>query len=100
MLQTHIRKFAEDEVGGGTVMVLLWVAVLVGVTGVAVDVTDGFRNRTMLQATADATALAAAINLPDRSEALATATTYPIGNMGYEINGTRSEEHTSELQSH
>jgi len=88
MLQAHIRKFAADETGAGTVMGLLWFAVLVGITGLAVDITDGFRNRTMLQATADATALAAAIDLPDQTSVLATAATYAIGNMGYDINGT------------
>ena len=41
-----------------------------------VDVTDGFRNRTMLQATADATSLAAAIDLPNDAAAVATAVAY------------------------
>ncbi len=88
MLQPRFRKFAADEAGGGTVMGLLWFAVLVGITGLAVDITDAYRNRTMLQATADATALAAALDLPDQSKVAATAATYAIGNMGFDVNGT------------
>jgi hypothetical protein len=87
MLRVKVHNFLIDEAGGGTVMGLLWFALLVGICGLAVDVTDGFRNRTMLQATADATALAAAIDLPDESAVRATANTYSIDNMGVEING-------------
>ena len=57
-----VSGFCRDEHGGGTIMGLLWFMLLVGITGLAVDVTDGFRNRTMLQATADASALAAVID--------------------------------------
>jgi hypothetical protein len=41
----------------------------------------------MLQATADATALAAAIDLPDPAAVVATANTYSVDNMGTDING-------------
>ena len=82
MLRVRIHQFADNEAGAGTVMGLLWFALLVGITGMAVDITDGFRNRTMLQATADAAALAGAIDLPDESAAVATAVTYAVDNMG------------------
>ena len=89
MLCGMCRKFLTDETGGGTIMGLLWFMLLVGITGMAVDVTDGFRNRTMLQATADAAALAAVIDLPDDSAAVvATAVSYAADNMGTEINGS------------
>ena len=55
------RKFLNDELGGGTVMGLLWFILLVGITGLAVDTFNGFRTRTMLQATTDADAAAAAL---------------------------------------
>jgi Flp pilus assembly protein TadG len=87
MLRLKINDFAMDEAGGGTIMGLLWFVLLVGICGLAVDVTDGFRNRTMLQATADATALAAAIDLPDPAAVVATANTYSVDNMGTDING-------------
>jgi hypothetical protein len=68
-------------------MGLFWFMLLVGITGLAVDTTDGFRNRTMLQATADASALAAAIDLPDAGAAVLTAQTYAETNLGVDTNG-------------
>ena len=88
MLRVRINQFANNEAGAGTIMGLLWFALLVGITGMAVDVTDGFRNRTMLQATADSAALAGAIDLPDNAAAVATAVTYAVDNMGTELNGS------------
>ncbi len=88
MLSGMCRKFLNDEQGAGTIMGLLWFILLVGITGMAVDVTDGLRNRTMLQATADASALAAVIDLPDDSAAVATAVSYAVDNMGTAINGS------------
>ena len=66
MLGGDCRKFLIDAFGGGTVMGLLWLILLVGITGVAVDLINGSRNHTMLQATADAdaAALGGAIDLP------------------------------------
>ncbi len=66
MLGGDCRKFLNDELGGGTVMGLLWLILLVGITGVAVDLINGSRNHTMLEATAyaDAAALGGAIDLP------------------------------------
>ncbi len=64
MLGGDCRKFLNDELGGGTIMGLLWFILLVGITGLAVDTINGFRNRTMLQAAADAAALGGAIDLP------------------------------------
>jgi Flp pilus assembly protein TadG len=61
MLHASMASFFSDQRGGGTIMGLLWFVLMVGITGLAVDSTNGFRARTMLQATADATALAAAI---------------------------------------
>ena len=66
MLGGDCRIFLNDELGGGTVMGLLWLILLVGITGVAVDLINGSRNHTMVQATADAdaAALGGAIDLP------------------------------------
>jgi Flp pilus assembly protein TadG len=87
MLRGYARSFLTDEAGGGTIMGLVWFMLLVGITGLAVDTTDGFRNRTMLQATADASALAAAIDLPDAGAAVLTAQTYAETNLGVDTNG-------------
>jgi hypothetical protein len=88
MLRAKLIEFSSNEAGGGTIMGLLWFALLTGITGLAVDVTDGFRNRTMLQATADAAALAGAIDLPDEAAVVASAVAYSIDNMGTDINGS------------
>jgi len=77
----------RDERGGGTIWGLMWFVLMVGICGLAVDSTDGFRSRTMLQATADSSALAAAIDLPDPGAAVATAVTYSGSNMTSSING-------------
>ncbi len=83
-----MSRFLADQRGAGTIMGLLWFMLLVGITGMAVDGTNGFRSRTMLQATADAAALAAAIELPDQAAAVATAVAYAAENMGADINGS------------
>jgi len=87
MATERVQQFWRDEQGAGTVFGLLWFALLVGICGLAVDITNGFRSRTMLQATADAAALAAAIDLPDADEAVNTAIVYSTDNMGTEVNG-------------
>ena len=73
MYNVRFRCFWSDDRGAGTLWGMLWFMLIVGITGMAVDVTNGFRNRTMLQATADATSLAAVIDLPDDIAAVATA---------------------------
>jgi len=81
MWSVRVCGFARDEAGGGTIWGLFWFILMVGICGLAVDSTDGFRNRTMLQATADSAALAAAISLPSADAARATAVTYASTNM-------------------
>jgi Flp pilus assembly protein TadG len=88
MIYAPISVFTADQRGGGTILGLLWFVLLVGICGLAVDSTNGFRARTMLQATADATSLAAAIDLPNPGAALSTAVDFAAGNMGAETNGT------------
>ncbi len=75
------RKFLNDELGGGTVMGLLWLILLVGITGVAVDIVNGSRTRVMLQATADAdaAALGDAIDLPAPAAVVASAVANSAG---------------------
>jgi len=87
MLSEKCRRLLSDDHGGGTIMGLFWFMLLVGITGLAVDTTDGLRNKTMLQATADASALAGAIKLPVASAAVATAISYSDSNMPVEEYG-------------
>jgi len=71
----------NDELGGGTIMGLLCFILLVGITGMAVDATNGFRNRTMLQATAAAAALGAVIDVTNEAAVVANAVAYSASNM-------------------
>ncbi len=98
MLGGDCRKFLNDELGGGTVMGLLWLILLVGITGVAVDIINGFRTRTMLQATADAdaAALGDAIDLPAAAAAVTSAVAYSTGNMPAGLYGSVLEAGVSE----
>ncbi len=88
MLAGDYRKFLNDELGGGTVMGLLWFILLVGITGVAVDSIKNSRIRTMLQTTADAdaAALASVIDLP--SAAVISVAAYSAGNMPAALYGS------------
>ncbi len=81
MMYAPLSRFLADQRGGGTIMGLLWFMLLVGITGMAVDTTNGFRNRTMLQATADAAALGGAIDLMNQGAVTASAVAYSDGNM-------------------
>jgi hypothetical protein len=76
-----VIRFWCDQRGGGTIFGLLWFIVLVGICGLAVDITDGFRSRTMLQSTADSSALAGAIDLPVTNDVVLTAVDYAEDNM-------------------
>ena len=81
------QSFLTDDQGGGTIMGLFWFILFVGICGLAVDTTDGFRNRTMLQATADASALAGVIDLPNEAAAVTSAVNYSVENMEAESYG-------------
>ena len=65
MLTRDVLNIVRDERGGGTVMGLFWFMVIMAFCGMAIDTTNALRNKTGMQATADAAALAASIDLPD-----------------------------------
>ncbi len=69
-------------------MGLLWFILLVGITGLSVDIINGFRTRTMLQATTDAAALDGAIDLPAAAVAVTSAVAYSAGNMPAALYGS------------
>jgi Flp pilus assembly protein TadG len=85
MFKKCVFDFVREEHGGGTIMGLLWFMLLVGITGLAVDSTNGLRNRTMLQAAADAAVLAAVIDLPNKTEAIASAVGSSVINLPDEL---------------
>lgn len=86
-LRMKASRFASDEAGGGTIMGVFWFALLVGITGLAVDITDGYRTQTMLQSTADTSALAGAIALPGSGAVVSAAVANSVDNMNIETNG-------------
>ena len=76
------REFLRDEEGASTILGIFWFILFVGLGGLAVDVTDAYRVQTMMQATADSSAHAAVIDLPDdQGAAIITALTYADSNM-------------------
>ncbi len=81
------NRFLRDESGGYTIWSLICFSLYVAMGGLAVDVTDAYRNQTMLQSTADASSLAAVMSLPNQTDALAQALTYATDNMNPAING-------------
>jgi hypothetical protein len=87
MLRKNMQGFLRDESGGYTVWSLIWFSLYVAMGGLAVDITDAYRNQTLLQATADSSALAGALSLPDAVDAKDQAVAYSTDNMLYSVNG-------------
>ena len=46
MLSTRFHKFLRDESGGYTIWSLIWFSLYVAMGGLAVDMTDAYRNQT------------------------------------------------------
>jgi hypothetical protein len=89
MLSQKIESFLQDEDGGYAIWGLMWFILFVGIGGLAVDITDAYRNQSMLQATADAAALAGiASSLGDENEVDTQATNYAAMNMSTGVHGT------------
>ncbi|HUS54643.1 MAG TPA: pilus assembly protein TadG-related protein [Thermohalobaculum sp.] len=87
MSMVSFRKFLRDESGSYTMWSLLWFSIYIGIGGLAVDMTDAYRNETLLQATADASALAGAMSLPNQADAVTQALSYSTDNMNPAVNG-------------
>ena len=88
MSVSYLDRFLRDEDGGYTVWGLTWFILYVGIGGLAVDMTDAFRNQSMLQATADSAALAGIMSpLGDENEVDTWALTYAESNMRPIVHG-------------
>ena len=87
MSSTSLGQFLRDERGSFTLWSLVWFLLYAAIGGLAVDVTDAFRNQSMLQSTADAAALAGAMSLPDQTDVVSQATAYARINMNPDTNG-------------
>lgn len=64
-LRSAAQRFTWEEDGSATIWCLLWLLLFVGMAGLAIDSTNGFRNKTMLQSTADVAALAGVMDVPN-----------------------------------
>ncbi len=87
MLTARALGFLKDEQGVGSLWGMFWFLIVLGFAGATVDTTAAFRTETMLQATADAAALAAVIDLPREDEAVLSAVEYAQKNMPPETYG-------------
>jgi Flp pilus assembly protein TadG len=82
------ERFARDERGSILPLVGLCLMVVLGFGAIAIDLGQQATLRSELQATADATALAAASQLPDLTKARNKALDYAEKNMPEATNGT------------
>jgi len=87
VLSKLFSQFLRDEGGGYTIWSLTWFMLYVALGGIAVDMSDAYRNQTMLQGTADAAALAGVMSLPDATDAVTQAVSYSTDNMDTGVNG-------------
>ncbi len=71
----------RHEGGGATIWMIFWMIAFVIFGGVSVDSANGWRVRAVLQSTADAAVLAAAIQLPDQATSRSAALAIAESNM-------------------
>jgi len=88
MVTRSFMNFLRDESGAYTLWSLVWFMLYVAIGGLAVDITDAYRNRTLLQSTADSAAVAAimAVGNPG-DDPLTQANYYATANMPPEFHG-------------
>lgn len=87
-IRNNMRAFLHAEDGASTVLAIFWFMLFCALGGLAVDITNGFRVQGMMQATADAAAHAAVMDLPDETTAEDRALAYTEINMPADIHGT------------
>lgn len=82
------RRAAANREGSATIWAIYWTIALVMVGGIAVDASNAFGYKSRLQKTADASAVAAAMKLPDTDAALLAAKALAEINMPASKHGT------------
>lgn len=75
-IRRSLNRFWRQQCGGVTVFNVVLLSVIFGMAGIAIDSSNAYRTRAMLQATADAAATSAAFDLPNEDAARATAVAY------------------------
>ncbi|MDH3666986.1 MAG: pilus assembly protein TadG-related protein [Paracoccaceae bacterium] len=86
-MKSAIVNFLNDEDGGYTIWGLTWFMIYLAIGGLAVDVTDAYRNQILLQSTADSASLAGVMSLPDENAAVTEAVAYAQDNLNQANNG-------------
>ena len=86
-LARQARAFAHDQRGAASVWAIFWTTMLLIMSGFVLDVANAYRIRALLQATADASALAAARELPNPGQARKAARDLAALNMPEEEHG-------------
>lgn len=80
-------SLVRSDSGAASVWSIMWMTMMMIVSGFALDVSNAYRIRALLQATADASALAAVRELPDGTAARNAAISLAHVNMPEESNG-------------
>lgn len=83
----ELHRYLNDEQGGASVLNLVLFYGILGLCGIAIDGGNAYMTKTMMQATADAAAAAAAQELPDENAAKITGVTYVDRNMNPNTHG-------------
>lgn len=83
----RLVRQCRDDRGSVTVQNMVWLATLLAASGFAIDTANAFRTKAMLQAAADAAALAAVLDLPDAAEARRTARAFTEVNLPPSLHG-------------
>ncbi|MDF2235198.1 TadG family pilus assembly protein [Albimonas sp. CAU 1670] len=86
-LASCARRLVKDEDGSASVWSIFWMTMMMIVSGFTLDVSNAYRIRALLQATADASALAAVRELPDADAARTAAISLSQVNMPLADNG-------------
>ena len=82
------RRLISADDASASVWSIFWMTMMMLVSGLTLDVANAYRVRALLQATADASALAAVRELPDADAARTAAIDLAQVNMPVEGNGT------------
>ena len=87
LARQSLVRFAKDRRGSVPLLVALGTAMFIGIASLAIDSSFHYVLRGKLQAAADATALAAASQLPDPDDTRTMAQEYAAKNMLPEVHG-------------
>ncbi len=84
----RVLRFARSEDGASTYWNLLWFTTFLIFAGIGVDSSNAYRVKNLLQTTADASAHAGVISLPNETQALSMAKAFAGVNMPASEHGT------------